>query len=218
MRPVHTFVIAGVVCFGLTACAAASASDGGDAARRVPARKKLVYYGAPGHGWGGSPVLDRDFTPASNKRVDVWLEFRNDRKSGLGVPLPAGRIRVSQLDAADGSLEFVGEDTIEHTPRDEDVRIRLGTAFDVVGERRQTDFSVDSRCRIMEEAFEIKVRNHKEQPVEVTVRESLYRWSNWRVTGNSTPWQKLDARTIEFPLTVGKDAEAVVTYRVRYTW
>lgn len=189
-----------------------------DAARRVPARKKLVYYGAPGHGWGGSPVLDRDFTPASNKRVDVWLEFRNDRKSGLGVPLPAGRIRVSQLDAADGSLEFVGEDTIEHTPRDEDVRIRLGTAFDVVGERRQTDFSVDSRGRIMEEAFEIKVRNHKEQPVEVTVRESLYRWSNWRVTGNSTPWQKLDARTIEFPLTVGKDAEAVVTYRVRYTW
>ncbi len=189
-----------------------------DAAQRVPARKQLVYSGAPGHGWGGSPMLDRDFTPASNKRVDVWLAFRNDRKSGLGVPLPAGRVRVSQLDAADGSLEFVGEDTIEHTPRDEDVRIRLGTAFDVVGERRQADFSVDSRGRVMEEAFEIKVRNHKDRPVEVMVRESLYRWSNWRVVDSSAQWNKLDARNIEFPLTIGKDAEAVVTYRVRYTW
>ncbi len=189
-----------------------------DAAKRVPARKKLVYYGAPGYGWGGSPTLDRDFSPASNKQVDVWLEFRNDQKSGLGMPLPAGRIRVSQLDAADGSLEFVGEDTIEHTPKDEDVRIRLGTAFDVVGERRQTDFSLDSRGRVMEEAFEIKVRNHKGQPVEVTVRESLYRWSDWRVIASSARWDKLDAQNIEFPVTVGKDAEAVVTYRVRYTW
>ena len=189
-----------------------------DSASRVPALKRLVYYGARGYGFGGAPRLDRDFTPASSPRVDVWLEFRNDRKSGLGVPLPAGRIRVSQLDSADGSLEFVGEDTIGHTPRDEDVRIRLGTAFDVVGERRQTDFTVDSRGRVMEEAFEIRLRNHKDQPVEVTVRESLYRWSNWQVIASSARWEKLDAQNIEFPVTVGKDAEAVVTYRVRYTW
>ncbi len=189
-----------------------------DAAKRVPARKKLVYYGAQGFGFGGGPVVDREFLPASNGKVDVWLEFRNDKSSGLGVPLPAGRVRVSQLDTADGSLEFVGEDAIGHTPKDEDVRVRLGTAFDVVGERRQTEFTVDTRGRVMEEAFEIKVRNHKAEPVEVLVRESLYRWSNWKILSSSVPFEKKDAALVEFPLRVAKDGEAVVTYRVRYTW
>ena len=189
-----------------------------DAAQRIPARKKLVYYGAQGFGWGGSPMVDRDFGPASNAEVDVWLEFRNEKASGLGMPLPAGRIRVSQLDTADGSLEFIGEDTLEHTPKDENVRVKLGVAFDVVGERRQTDFSVDTRARVMEEAFEIRVRNHKDQPVEVIVRENLYRWSNWRVLSSSADYDKKDARTIEFPVRVAKDGEAVITYRVRYSW
>jgi hypothetical protein len=189
-----------------------------DAARRIPARKKLVYYGAQGLGWGGSPMMDRDYGPSSNQEVDVWLEFRNDKQAGLGMPLPAGRIRVSQLDTADGSVEFIGEDTIDHTPKDEDVRVKLGVAFDVVGERTQTDFSVDSRGRVMEEAFEIRVRNHKDQAVEVVVRENLYRWSNWRVVSNSMDYQKKDARTIEFPVKVAKDGETVITYRVRYSW
>jgi len=189
-----------------------------DAAKRIPARKKLVYDGARGLGWGGSPMMEREYGPGSNREVDVWLEFRNDRQAGLGMPLPAGRIRVSQLDPADGSLEFIGEDAIEHTPKDEDVRVRLGSAFDVVGERRQTDFSVDTRARVMEEAFEIKVRNHKDQPVEVIVRENLYRWSNWRVLSSSAGYEKKDARTIVFPVKVPKDGEAVVNYRVRYSW
>jgi len=189
-----------------------------DSAKRIPARKKLMYYGAQGLGWGGSPMVDRDYGPASNREVDVWLEFRNEKQAGLGMPLPAGRIRVSQLDPADGSLEFIGEDTIEHTPKDEDVRVKLGVAFDVVGERRQTDFSVDTRARVMEEAFEIRVRNHKDQPVEVIVRENLYRWSNWRVVSNSTDYDKKDARTIEFPVKVAKDGAAAITYRVRYSW
>jgi hypothetical protein len=189
-----------------------------DAAKRIPARKKLVYYGAQGFGWGGSPMIDRDYGPSSSQEVDVWLEFRNEKQAGLGMPLPAGRIRVSQLDPADGSLEFIGEDTIEHTPKDEDVRVKLGVAFDVVGERRQTDFSVDSRGRVMEEAFEIKVRNHKDQAVEVTVRENLYRWSNWKVLSSSAPFEKKDARTIEFPVKIPKDGEVVVSYRVRYSW
>jgi hypothetical protein len=189
-----------------------------DAAKRIPARKQLVYYGAQDFGWGGSPMIDRDYGPSSNTEVDVWLEFRNEQKAGLGMPLPAGRIRVSQVDPADGSLEFIGEDTIEHTPRDEDVRVKLGTAFDVVGERRQTDFTVDTRGRLMEEAFEIKVRNHKDQPVEVTVRENLFRWSSWSVLSSSAAYEKEDARTIEFPVTVPKDGEVVVTYRVRYSW
>ena len=189
-----------------------------DAAKRIPARKKLVYYGAQDLGWGGSPMIEREYGPASNQEVDVWLEFRNDKQAGLGMPLPAGRIRVSQLDTADGSLEFIGEDTIEHTPKDENVRVKLGVAFDVVGERTQTDFTVDSRGRVMEEAFEIKVRNHKDEAVEVIVRENLYRWSNWRVLSSSMPHEKKDARTIEFPVKVAKDGEAVITYRVRYSW
>jgi hypothetical protein len=189
-----------------------------DSATRVPARKQLVYYGGGFGGYYGSPMLDREIGPVSNTKVDVWLTFRNDEDSGMGMPLPAGRMRVSQQDKADGSLEFIGEDTIDHTPRDEDVRVKLGTAFDVVGERRQTDFAVNSKGHVMEEAFEIKVRNHKAQPVDVVVRENLYRWSEWRLIEQSQPADRKDARTVEFPVRVAADGEATVTYRVRYTW
>lgn len=189
-----------------------------DQATRVPAKKKLVYYGAEFGGGFGSPMLEREFSPGGNTKVDVWLSFRNDKASGMGMPLPAGRIRVSQQDKADGSLEFIGEDKIDHTPKDEDVRVRLGTAFDVVGERRQTDFVLNSKGRVMEEAFEIKVRNHKEQAVEVVVRENLYRWSQWSLIQQSLPSEKKDAQTVEFPVRIAAGGEAVVTYRVRYTW
>ncbi len=191
-----------------------------DAATRVPAKKQLVYYGALLEGYFdyGSPMMDREFGPASNTKVDVWLSFRNDKTSGMGMPLPAGRIRVSQQDKADGSLEFIGEDKIGHTAKDEDVRVKLGTAFDVVGERRQTDFKLNTAGKVMEEAFEIKVRNHKDQPVEVIVRENLYRWSQWDLVEQSSPSAKKDARTVEFPVKIAADGEAVVTYRVRYTW
>ena len=189
-----------------------------DSATRVPAKKQLIYYGGDLGGFYGAPMLDRELGPSSNTEVDVWLTFRNDKDSGMGMPLPAGRIRVSQQDKADGSLEFIGEDKIDHTPKDEDVRVKLGTAFDVVGERRQTDFVVNTKGRVMEEAFEIKVRNHKEQAVEVVVRENLYRWSQWSLIGQSQASEKKDARTIEFPVKVAADGEASVTYRVRYTW
>jgi hypothetical protein len=187
-------------------------------ATRVPAKKRLVYYGADFGGYYGGPMMDREFGPSSNTTVDVWLSFRNDKSSGMGMPLPAGRIRVSQQDKADGSLEFIGEDKIDHTPKDEDVRVKLGTAFDVVGERRQTDFVLNTKGRVMEEAFEIKLRNHKEQSVEAIVRENLYRWSQWSLIQQSIPSEKKDARTVEFPVRVAAGGEAVVTYRVRYTW
>ncbi|MGH8130019.1 MAG: DUF4139 domain-containing protein [Steroidobacteraceae bacterium] len=189
-----------------------------DSAARVPAKKQMVYYGADFSGYYGSLMTDREIGPSSNTKVDVWLSFKNDKASGMGMPLPAGRIRVSQQDKADGSLEFIGEDKIDHTPKDEDVRVKLGTAFDVVGERRQTDFILNSKGRVMEEAFEIKVRNHKEQAVEVIVRENLYRWSQWKLIQESTASVKKDARTVEFPVRVAADGEATVTYRVRYTW
>jgi len=189
-----------------------------DAATRVPAKKQLVYDGTSGMQFYGGLVQEPEFGPGGNTKVDVFLKFRNDKASGMGMPLPAGRIRVSQQDKADGSLEFIGEDTIRHTPKDEDVRVKLGTAFDVVGERRQTDFTVNTKGRVMEEAFEIKVRNHKDQAVEVVVRENLYRWSQWSLVGQSQPSEKKDAQTIEFPVKIAADGEAVITYRVRYTW
>jgi hypothetical protein len=189
-----------------------------DAARRIPARKVLLYYGAVSPWACGSPQTERELGLPTNRKVDVYLEFRNDAAAGLGQPLPEGRIRVSQLDAADGSLEFIGEDRIDHTPKDETVRVKLGAAFDVVGERRQVDFAVDTKGRWLEEEFEVRIRNHKAQPVDVVVKETLYRWSNWKILSKSTDFTREDARTIHFPLRVAKDGESTVRYRVRYTW
>lgn len=189
-----------------------------DQTHQIPARKVLLYNGAPDYYLYSSPMLDRNFSSESNKKVDVYLEFKNDRQNGLGVPLPAGRIRVSKLDAADGSLEFIGEDRIDHTPKEETVRVKLGSAFDVVGERKQTDFSVDTRAKWLEEQFEIRLRNHKEQPVKVVVKENLSRWSNWKILTTTHDFTKEDSHTITFPVDVPKDGETVVRYRVRYSW
>jgi hypothetical protein len=189
-----------------------------DQAKQIPAKKVLLYYGALQPYMHGTPYTDRDMGVAMNKKVDVYLEFKNDKAFGLGVPLPAGRLRVSQLDKADGSLEFIGEDKIDHTPKDEQVRVKLGSAFDVVGERRQVDFTVDTKARWMEEEIEVKLRNHKQQAVNVLVKENLYRWSKWTVLTKTHNFEKEDARTINFPVKVAKDGEAVVRYRVRYTW
>jgi hypothetical protein len=189
-----------------------------DQAKQIPAKKILLYYGAPSPYYYPSPATDRDLGVQTNKKVDVYLEFKNDKQFGLGVPLPAGRLRVSKLDDADGSLEFIGEDKIDHTPKDEQVRVKLGSAFDVVGERRQVNFAVDTSAKWLEEEFEIKLRNHKSQAVEVVVKENLYRWSNWKVLTKSHNYVKEDARTISFPVRVEKDAQTIVRYRVRYTW
>jgi hypothetical protein len=189
-----------------------------DQAKRIPAKKILVYYGAPSPYFYPSPATDRDLGVQTNKKVDVYLEFKNDKQFGLGVPLPAGRLRVSKVDDADGSLEFIGEDKIDHTPKDEQVRVKLGSAFDVVGERRQVSFAVDTSAKWLEEEFEIKLRNHKPQAVDVVIKENLYRWSNWKILTKTHTFVKEDSRTIHFPVRVEKDGQTVVRYRVRYTW
>ncbi|HVM98190.1 MAG TPA: hypothetical protein VMT89_17475 [Candidatus Acidoferrales bacterium] len=188
--------------------------------RGVPCDKILVYYGLlPGfRGMIGDPVTDRDFGTQSNKQVDIYLRFKNSKDHGMGMPLPAGRIRVSKVDPADGTLEFIGEDTLDHTPKDEPVLIKMGTAFDVVGERRQTDFKVDTSRKQLEEEVEIKLRNHKDAAVTVLAKENLYRWSNWEIVEKSHGFEKVDARTIQFPVEIKKDDEATVKYRVRYSW
>jgi hypothetical protein len=136
----------------------------------------------------------------------------------MGIPLPSGRIRVNKQDPADKTLEFIGEDTIDHTPKDEEVLIKMGSAFDVVGERRQVDFKIDLARSWMEETIEIKLRNHKTEPVKVLAKENLYRWVNWEIKNKSHDFEKVDARTIHFPVTLKPDEEVVITYTVRYTW
>ncbi len=166
----------------------------------------------------GEPNLDSSLGTQANKKVDVYLVMNNSEKNGLGIPLPAGRIRAYKRDEADGSSEFIGEDVVQHTPKDEEVRMKLGSAFDIVGDRRQTDFSVNTNGHESTESFEIKVRNHKSDAVHVIVRENLYRWANWEITAASDGWEKKDFRTIEFPVDVAKDGEKTITYTVRYTW
>ena len=189
------------------------------AARGVPCEKTLVYYGLTGgYGFAPNPITDRSYGVQSNRKVDVYLGFRNAEQNGMGMPLPAGRIRVSKLDPADATLEFVGEDTIDHTPRNEKVRIKMGSAFDVVGERRQVDFSVDTSRRTMTEEIEVKLRNQKKEPVTVVVKENLYRWVTWSIVQKTHEFEKQDARTVHFPVRVAPGAEAIVRYTVRYTW
>jgi hypothetical protein len=186
----------------------------------VGCEKSLVYQGqGTGYVPYGAPMTDRNFGTQSNRKVDVYLRLRNSTSNGLGVPLPGGRLRVSKLDPADRSLEFIGEDVIEHTARDEMVQVKLGSAFDVVGERRSTDFRLDTAARWMEEDIEVRVRNQKpDEAVDVVVKETLYRWSAWSVLRKSHDFTKEDARTIHFPLKLAPKAEAIVRYTARYTW
>ncbi|HEX9685910.1 MAG TPA: hypothetical protein VGA25_08680 [Burkholderiales bacterium] len=188
-------------------------------ARRVPCEKTLVYYGAvPAYGFGPNPVTDRSYGIATNRKVDVYLGFRNAEQNRMGVPLPAGRIRVNKANPADGTLEFIGEDAIDHTPRNENVKIRLGSAFDVVGERRQVHFTVDTSRKNMTEEIEVKIRNHKKEPVAVIVKENLYRWTNWQITSKSHDFDQQDARTVHFPVKLAAGGEATVRYTVHYSW
>jgi len=188
------------------------------AARGVPCEKTLVYYGSAGYGYGGGPVTDRNYGTQSNKKVDVYLGFKNAQENNMGVPLPSGRIRVSKLDDADKTLEFIGEDTIDHTPKNEKVLIKLGSAFDVVGERRQVNFSVDTSRKRIDEEIEVKLRNQKTEPVTVIVKENLYRWVNWQIIARTHDFQKQGARTVHFPVRIAAGGEVTVHYTVQYTW
>jgi hypothetical protein len=180
--------------------------------------KKLVFTAAPEVRtfWGG-PNLHQGFAATQRGEVGAFLEFENREDNRLGMPLPAGRVRVNQV-SRDGSLEFIGEDVIRHTPRNERLSLKLGTAFDIVGERRQTSFRIDRDKRWMEESFEIEVRNRKKEAASVVVREYLYRWSGWNITAESVKHVRRDAQTIEFPLSIPADGEVKLTYSVRYTW
>jgi len=190
---------------------------GGD----VPVERLYVYDGAERLVYAGwSPEMTRtrpDFGTESDTRVTSMLEFTNGKTSGLGMPLPAGTLKVYRADA-DGSREFIGESAIGHTAIDEKVRVSLGTAFDLTGERRQTNYRIDTTHQNADESFEIKLRNHKKEPVDVRVVEHLVRWPAWKMVDSSDPYQATDARTIEFRVKIPPEGEKVITYHARYSW
>ncbi len=150
-------------------------------------------------------------------QVRSRLEFNTGGASGLGADLPAGRARVYKADV-DGALALIGENTIGHSPEGEDLSLRLGAAFDLTGERMQTDFSYVSRL-VARETFEIRLRNHKtDEAVEILVPERLYRWRDWQIIESSAPFVKADAASIEFAITVPPGGEEVLTYTVEYSF
>lgn len=161
---------------------------------------------------------DQGYGTESNPKVWVMQEFKNAKANNLGMPLPAGRLRFYRRDVDGGQMEFTGENMIDHTPQDETVRVYTGNAFDIVGERRRTNFRVDENKHMLDETFEITLRNHKKTAVDVRVLEHLYRWVNWELSYKSHAFKKLDAQKIEFPVHIAADGEQVVNYTVHYTW
>jgi hypothetical protein len=153
----------------------------------------------------------------SNPKVWVMQEFKNSSENHLGMPLPKGRVRFYRRDD-DGQLEFTGENNIDHTPKDETIRLYTGNAFDMTGERIRSDYRADFNDRWLDESFEIKVRNHKSEPVEMRIVEHLYRWTNWDILKKSDPFRKLDSRTVEFDAQIPPGGEKTVNYKVHYSW
>ena len=187
--------------------------------RAVPVRRQLVFSvpNLQNTYFYGEANADQNLGSFAKGEVGAYLEFANKADGGLGMPLPKGRVRVSQA-GPDGSLEFIGEDIIEHTPRNENLRLKLGKSFDVVGDRKQTDFQVDAAGKTITESFEISIRNAKQVPVSLVAREYLYRWSAWEITKANATYSKRDANTIDFPVEIAAGGETKLSYTVRYKW
>jgi hypothetical protein len=150
-------------------------------------------------------------------KVQVYREFKNTEANKLGIALPKGKVRFYSQDG-DRQLEFVGENQIDHTPKNEVIRVLTGNSFDLTGEHRMTNETEDGANRVATQAFEIKVRNHKKEPVEIRVREHAHRSNTWTLTAQSQPHEKKDATTFEFKVPLQPDEEKTITYTIRYTW
>ncbi len=171
----------------------------------VPVRKRLVYYGAQDY------YRNSYGMPIGNQKVGVYLEIRNGKADHLGLPLPKGKVRVYKADAS-GSQEFVGEDWIDHTPEDERVKIKMGNAFDLVGERTQKDWRRIAD-RVGEVEWEIVLRNHKKLDQIVTVIEPVP--GDWQVLSSTHPYEKSDSHTLTWELAVPREGLAKLVYRLR---
>jgi len=186
-------------------------------AESVQTEKLYVYDGSGGMRYYGGLNTNQNYGQNAQPDVAIYREFKNSEENGLGVALPAGKTRFYRMDS-DGQLEFTGENTIDHTPKNETIRVYLGNAFDLVGERTRTNFYKHPSRDLIRETFEIEIRNRSEEAVTVKVAEHLYRWSNWEITEHQGEYAKTDAQTIEFPVSVAPDGTKTVSYTVEYTW
>jgi len=174
-------------------------------ASKVKIEKELLVQGAKHY------FTMHVMEPVPRQPVTVQVKFKNSKENNMGMPLPAGIMRVYKEDDG-GSRQFAGEDRIEHTPKDEEVKLKLGQAFDVVAERVQTDYK-QLTMQMHESEWEITIRNHKDKEVSVGIIEPLL--GNWTVVSKSAPYKKIDAFTIRFDVKVPKDGETKVKYRVK---
>lgn len=173
-------------------------------ASAVPSKKLFIYDpGAPA-------VPYRGHSPRSQQKVNVKMEIENSQKNNLGLPLPKGKVRVYKKDS-DGALQFIGEDLIDHTPRDEKVRLYIGDAFDLVGERKQTNYQRVSD-HVTRYNYEISLRNHKDKAATITAVEHAY--GQWKILSFSHPFTKKDSRTFEFPVSVPARSEVKILYEI----
>ena len=174
----------------------------------VPVTKRYVFepMGRYGHRRYGDP---------NTYKVNVYIEFKNDKASKLGMPLPKGKVRTYKRDPDSGDVEFIGEDQIDHTPKDEELKLYVGDAFDLVGTRTVTDRTQGQRWQ--KETIKIQLRNHKDEDATILVREHLNR-TGWTIEAKSQDYKKIDATTIEFTVPVQANGKADVTYTVHYSW
>lgn len=174
-----------------------------------PVQKRYVvdgqafFYRSPLH--PGSPLKDA---------VQVYYQLKNEAKSGLGMPMPSGTVRVYQSDSK-GGVQFVGEDRIAHTPKDETINLKIGEAFDVTCERKQTDFQRISN-NVFETEYSITLKNHKAIPINVEVNEPI--GGTWRMVSSSHTWAKTDAWAATFAVPIAVDGTVELKYRVRVTY
>jgi hypothetical protein len=174
----------------------------------IGVNKKLIFFGQQYwfRGQNGQVM--------SNQKVGVYLDIQNSEQNHLGMPLPKGTLRVYKADKS-GAQQFVGEDSIDHTPRDEKLRIKMGEAFDVVGDRKQTEWHSVGSC-VSESAWEIELRNHKDTAVEIEDYEPV--GGDWTILSASQPVEKKDSSTFSFTAKIPARGTTKLTYKVRVKW
>ena len=178
-------------------------------AKGISVEKELSFDFAKGR------QMSRYYSDAEKIKANarVVLRFRNSLQNHLGIPLPKGKIKVYKKDE-DGSMQFIGEDAINHTSKGEELKLYLGDAFDITGQRIRKNYRKYGNT--IEETYAIKINNHKGKAVAVKITEKLWRYANWEIVSASSSWKKQDASTIVFKIRIPKDSKAQINYTVRY--